>query len=117
MRRTAEAIDRLLIALKIIEAPALIDAFAPPRPMRILSLARNSQSIFATRRGWFEPATALGERVRAGDTAGWLHDLERLETPEEELSFVEGGIVLSQRLHTPCEAGDCLVQVAEEIGS
>ena len=54
--------------------------------------------------------------MRCGDVAGWLHDLERLEAPEEELRFAESGIVLSQRLPTSCEAGDCLVQVAEPIG-
>ena len=62
----------------------------------------------ATRRGWFEPAVRLGEHVAAGQLAGWYHDLERLETPEEELHFAEAGIVISRRLHTMCEAGDCL---------
>ena len=28
-------------------------------------------------------AVALGARVEAGSLAGWYHDLERLETPEE----------------------------------
>jgi hypothetical protein len=27
----------------------------------------------------------------------------------------EGGVVLSHRLHTMCEAGDCLIQVAEVL--
>ena len=115
MRRTAEAIDRLMLALRIVEAPTLVDALAPAPPMRLLSLARDSQSLYAARRGWFEPAKSLGESVRAGETAGWLHDLERLEDPEEELRFAEDGIVLSMRLPTLCEPGDCLVQVAEEL--
>jgi uncharacterized protein len=47
--------------------------------------------------------------------AGWYHDLERLDLAEEALHFAEGGIVLSRRLHTMCEAGDCLMQVAKPV--
>ncbi|TIS01285.1 MAG: deacylase, partial [Mesorhizobium sp.] len=43
------------------------------------------------------------------------HDLERLELAEEAMRFSESGIVLSRRLHTMCEAGDCLMQVAEPV--
>ena len=53
--------------------------------------------------------------LAAGDLAGRYHDLERLEQPEEELRFAEGGIVISHRLHTDSQAGDCLIQVAEPI--
>ena len=64
---------------------------------------------------WDPAAVALGARVEAGSLAGWYHDLERLETPEEALRFAEGGIVISHRLHTDSQAGDCLIQVAEPI--
>ena len=80
--------------------------------MRVLRLGRQSQNIFATRRGWFEPAVRPGDAIEAGDVAGWYHDLERLEDAEEALPFAEGGIVIAQRLHSHCEAGDCLMQVA-----
>jgi uncharacterized protein len=55
----------------------------------------------------------LGETVAAGQCAGWYHDLERLDLAEETLRFAEAGIVISRRLHTHCQAGDCLLQVAE----
>ncbi|TKB31110.1 MAG: deacylase, partial [Mesorhizobium sp.] len=82
---------------------------------RLLSLSRHSQGIYSTRRGWFEPAVRLGDSVSAGQLAGWYHDLERLELAEEAMRFSESGIVLSRRLHTMCEAGDCLMQVAEPV--
>jgi hypothetical protein len=113
MAATERAIDNLLIALGVVEAPVLSRGREETTPMRVLRLARQTQAIFATRRGWFEPAVSVGSEVAADATAGWLHDLERLEEPEEELRFTEGGIVLSHRLHTMCEAGDCLAQVAE----
>ncbi|PDT36352.1 deacylase [Rhizobium sp. M10] len=115
---TAAAIDRLLLTLGIIRRPVLSRTpLTEPGPLQLLSLSRHSQGIYADRRGWFEPAAALGATVSAGDLAGWYHDLERLEQPEEELRFTEGGIVISHRLHCDSQAGDCLIQVAEAIAA
>ena len=115
MQATARAIDALLMKLGMIAAPVLAMAPQAGPPMRILALARQSQAIYATRHGWFEPAVELGAEVAAGDLAGWYHDLERLDQPEEPLRFAESGIVISHRLHTMSEAGDCLIQVAQPI--
>jgi len=116
MAFTAAAIDRLLMALDIVDTPQLSrEPLSPPPALQLLSLSRHSQGIYANRRGWFEPAAPLGARVTAGDRAGWYHDLERLDLPEEELHFAESGIVISHRLHTDSQAGDCLIQVAEPI--
>ncbi|SER53778.1 hypothetical protein SAMN05216548_1249 [Faunimonas pinastri] len=116
MAKTAGAIDRLLLALGMVDAPVLSPSgLAQPEPLQLLSLSRHSQGIYSTRRGWFEPAVPLGARVQAGDVAGWYHDLERLEEPEAVLRFAEAGIVISHRLHSHSEAGDCLIQVAEPI--
>jgi predicted deacylase len=116
MAFTAAAIDRLLVTLGIVEKPLLSRApLAAPPALQLLSLCRHSQGIHAYRRGWFEPAVPLGATVSAGDLAGWYHDLERLEQPEEDVRFAEGGIVISHRLHCDSQAGDCLIQVAEPI--
>ncbi|RUW66253.1 MULTISPECIES: succinylglutamate desuccinylase/aspartoacylase family protein [unclassified Mesorhizobium] len=115
MALTARALDRLMVALGVVEAPVLAPDAKAAAPTRLLSLSRHSQGIYATRRGWFEPAVRLGDSVSAGQLAGWYHDLERLDVDEEALHFAESGIVLSRRLHTMCEAGDCLMQVAEPV--
>jgi predicted deacylase len=115
MAATAAAIDGAMQALGIVDRP-ILSRPQMPAPMQLLSLIRPSQSLYATRRAWFEPAISLGDTVEKGSVAGWLHDLDELDRPEQELRFLEAGIVLSIRLHTHCEAGDCLVQVAEPIG-
>ncbi|OWV75706.1 deacylase [Rhizobium sp. R339] len=118
MAFTAAAIDRLLQALGIVGRPVLSRVpLSEPGPLQLLSLSRHSQGIYANRRGWFEPAAALGATVSGSDLAGWYHDLERPEQPEEELRFAEGGIVISHRLHCDSQAGDCLIQVAEPIAA
>jgi predicted deacylase len=116
MEFTAVAVDNLLMALDIVEAPLLgTGSNARASALQLLSLSRHSQGIYATRRGWFEPAVELGAHVKAGDLAGWYHDLERLDQLEENLVFAEDGIVISHRLHSDSQAGDCLIQVAEKI--
>jgi len=115
MRYTMTAIDNLLQAAGATDEPILNAGRPQEKAIQLLSLSRHSQGIYATRRGWFEPAAGLGDRVSAGQLAGWYHDLERLDAAEEPLTFAEAGIVLSRRLYTMCEAGDCLIQVAEPI--
>ncbi|MER9227127.1 succinylglutamate desuccinylase/aspartoacylase family protein [Mesorhizobium sp. M0664] len=115
MEITARALDALMAALGVVEAPVLAPATGPSAPTRLLSLSRHSQGLYATSRGWFEPAVRLGDSVTSGQLAGWYHDLERLDLAEQALHFLESGIVLSRRLHTMCEAGDCLMQVAEPV--
>jgi predicted deacylase len=115
MAITARALDSLMVALGVVDAPVLGAGEKPAAPTRLLSLSRHSQGLYATRRGWFEPAVRLGDSVSAGQLAGWYHDLEQLDVAEQALHFAEGGIVLSRRLHTMCEAGDCLMQVAEPV--
>lgn len=117
MAYTARAIDSLMLRLKLIEAPLFGPHAIPAGPTQHLSLARFSQAIYAPRRGWFEPVVALGATVGAGDLAGWYHDLDRIEEEEQALTFAEGGIVISCRLHTHCEPGDCLIQVAAPLAA
>lgn len=111
MAVTTQAIDNVLMAMGICEKPVLSRGPLKNQTMTLLALSSHEQAIYATRRGWFEPAVAVGDQVEAGDIAGWYHDFERLDLPEETLHFPVGGVVLSRRLHTDSQAGDCLVQV------
>jgi uncharacterized protein len=113
---TERAIDNLLCNLGVIDAPVLSAQTAPlPPVMQLLALDSHRQAIFATRRGWYAPAVDVGARVQAGDVAGCYHDLNRLDEEEETLRFAVSGVVISRRLHTDCEAGDCLIQVGREV--
>ena len=111
MALTARAIARLLMALGSIKTPVLGPHAVVETPTQLLALQSHDQAVFATRRGWFEPAVLPGARVSAGEVAGWYHDFERPDQAEETLRFPADGIVISQRLHTASESGDCLVQV------
>jgi uncharacterized protein len=110
MALTAMAINNLLVATGLM-ATGPLPTSAMASATRLLELNSHDQAIYATRRGWFEPAVDVGAEVSAGDVAGWYHDFQRLDEAEETLRFRVGGIVMSRRLHTDSEAGDCLVQV------
>ena len=56
MRFTMTAIDNLLQAAGVTGKPMLVVEPAPAETIQLLSLSRHSQGIYATRRGWFEPA-------------------------------------------------------------
>lgn len=111
MALTQRAIDRLLIALGSINEPVLGPHRPAERTMTLLALQSHEQAIYATRRGWFEPAVDCGAEVEAGALAGWYHDFGRLDAAEEELRFAVSGVVISRRLHSDSESGDCLIQV------
>lgn len=106
------ALDSLLNELGLI-GEKIFDHPATPYmgPLRLLSLTSHEQAIYATRRGWFEPAAEIGDAVASGQTAGWFHDFEDIEAAQKELKFKTSGVVISRRLDVDCEAGDCLIQV------
>lgn len=114
MAKTALAINNLLIATGLTER-AFLTTDAVSSTTQLLKLDSHEQAIYATHRGWFEPAVDIGADVNAGDVAGWYHDFQRLDQDEETLRFKTSGIVISRRLHTDCEPGDCLIQVARKF--
>ncbi|PZU24523.1 MAG: deacylase [Shinella sp.] len=114
MSLTALAINNLLIASGLATKP-LLPSHSQAQKTRLLSLNSHDQAIYATRTGWFEPAVDVGAEVEAGDVAGWYHNFEQLSETEEELRFAVPGVVISRRLHTQSQNGDCLIQVGRLI--
>ncbi|TKT69611.1 succinylglutamate desuccinylase/aspartoacylase family protein [Aquamicrobium sp. LC103] len=111
MEGAMSAIDNLLIAVGVLDGPVLLEEKRHSETS-LLVLNSHEQAIYADRPGWYQPARDIGDEVEAGDIAGWYHDFNRLDAPEQVLRFGRAGIVLSQRLHAMCQTGDCLVQVA-----
>ena len=48
---------------------------------------------FAPTGGIFEPVHLVGEEVRAGGPAGWLHFVEDVDHPPLEVRYASGGIL------------------------
>ncbi|MCP4383630.1 MAG: deacylase [Hyphomicrobiales bacterium] len=115
MAMTAGAVDNLLLALGITTRRILTDAEMPIET-QLLELGGQSFFVYAEQGGWFEPAVEAGDAVKAGDTAGWLYDIETPLAAPQALFFREDGVVLSRRLHTHCQTGDCLMNLGKVLG-
>lgn len=114
MAMTALAVDNLLLAMGITSARFLTDADTDTES-RMMQQGAQELFVYAEREGWFEPAVDIGDVVEKGDTAGWLHHVEAPLAEPETLTFRAGGIVLSRRLHTHSQSGDCLMNLAQFV--
>ena len=110
---TARAIDRLLINRRDRSARA-VRWGRRCEATQLLSLARHSQGIYASGADGSNPRSAWETRWKKARLRVGIMTSNGSRS-EQPLRFAEGGIVISRRLHTMCEAGDCLVQAAEPM--
>ncbi|WIY24759.1 succinylglutamate desuccinylase/aspartoacylase family protein [Parasedimentitalea psychrophila] len=108
----AQAIDGLLLHLGITESRLISEVSTDKVEMGILDLRRQSQFVYASETGWFEPAVSLNEPVLKGQIAGWMYNPERPKAAAVPYHFEEDGIVISRRLPTASQPGDCLYNIA-----
>lgn len=105
-------VQGLMASMGMIEAPA-----APHRPAgssRLLRVDGQRHYVFAPVGGLFEPAYRLGDTVRPGQAAGWIHDPRRPDQPPFELRFAGEGLVICARTLAQVEPGDCLAHLAQD---
>ena len=87
MALTGLAVDNLLLTLGITDRRYVSKDGSAGSETKIIVQGPQSFFVYAEREGWFEPAVDIGDTVRKGQTAGWLHDLERPLTDPDELTF------------------------------
>ena len=63
----------------------------PPAPTRYLLAEPALDPVMSPATGLLEFACRLGDRVEAGDVAGWVHDLEDPSRSPREVLFEAGG--------------------------
>jgi len=89
VRIARRGLRRFLSFMEVIEAgPA--DSDPPTRHMQVGDRARYS---FAPSAGTFEPCNLVGQSVRAGDPAGFLHFVEDVDRDPIEVSYERNGIL------------------------
>ena len=84
----------------LLDRPALHEIGGPPA------------YVMATQTGVFEPRHALGDAVRAGQTAGRIHFLSDPARTPEELVYGADGVVYGLRHPGRVRPGNCCVVVA-----
>ncbi len=81
---------------------------------RLMTVGGSEYYVHAPARGLFEPAFELGDQVRAGQTAGYIHLIDDPATPAREVPFRGAGTVICKRPILQVERGDCLAHLATD---
>jgi predicted deacylase len=100
----------LLSSLGVMPALAPKDRPAPSRRY----FFRAEHYIFAPVPGIFEPTFDLGDEVKAGDLAGYVHDPYRPWAQPERVLFRGNGLAVMKRTLARVDAGACLGHLAQE---
>jgi predicted deacylase len=102
---TEAALRRCLGHLEILEATPT--AASPEyQPVTL------GETFTATSAGLFDRHFSIGDRVEAGQSAGWLHFVNEPERSSLELNFPSAGIVLAHSNRAMVERGDMLALLA-----
>ncbi|KAF1044639.1 succinylglutamate desuccinylase/aspartoacylase family protein [Xylophilus sp.] len=103
------SIERLLTGLDLIDGPA-------PRAGTVTyAVEGHRHYVFAPEAGIFEPAFRLGDQVKAGQPAGWIHHPSHPQRPATPVHFEGDGMAICIRALAHCEAGDCLGHLASVV--
>jgi len=92
-------------------------ASVPPvvAPTRLMRVVGAEHYVYGRVRGLFEPDFTLGDVVKRGDRAGWIHFPEEPERAPRELCFEGDGLVVCRRVPSLVAPGDCLVHLASDM--
>jgi predicted deacylase len=87
----------------------------PPEPVRMVEFPNRDFFAYAPCAGLFEPATDLGDVVRAGDLCGVVHFVDDPARPPEPCHFKARGFVVCKRHFGRVERGDCVAHLARDV--
>ncbi len=99
---------RLLGHLGITEKPKE----PPPPATRLMRVPEADSHAYAPQPGLFEPATGLGDNVRAGDLCGHVHFVDDPARAPAECRYAGAGMVICTRRFGRVERGDCVAHLA-----
>lgn len=111
--RTTVQIARDGIARVLVHLGMTDPADEPPDTR--LMLVEGAHFLRAPGPGLFDPAFAMGDKVKANATAGHLWQVDRPDMPPEPLRFEVPGTVICRRVPALCAPGDVLCHLARDI--
>ena len=111
LRAARDGLTRLLNhwgVLRGVDAPATAGT-------RFIDVNNARSSVIAPGPGLFEPAVALGERVRSGEVVGWLHSVDDPDMPSTPVHVEMGGTVITRRVPPLVVRGNYLMSIGQEV--
>ena len=107
-------VDRFLRHAGVLADDAALE---PPRGTRVVEVSSRDHYVYAPQPGLFEHAVRLGETVRRGDLAGWVHFVDDPARPAVPCQFRRDGLVVCQRHFGRVERGDCVAHLATDVAA
>jgi predicted deacylase len=90
----------------------------PPDPAtsesRLMYVQPGSHFVFAPTDGLFEPRFTLGDMVREGQLAGYVHFVDDPLRDAAPVHFAGDGMVICRRAPAAVQRGDCIAHLAED---
>lgn len=100
---------------RVLAWAGMVEGAAAAAPQaRVLLTQWEEGFVYALLDGVFQPVVQLGETVKAGDVAGYIHDLGRPLAEPVTVHFSAGGVVVCSRGVSQARRGDCLMHLAAE---
>lgn len=110
-----DAMDEMLRGFDSILAWAgIVDKPPVDVAPRLLLAHRDQDFVHAMSDGIFEPVARLGDEAKAGDLAGYIHDLSRPMLEPVEVRISADGVVIGTREAGAVQRGDCVLLLAED---
>jgi uncharacterized protein len=104
-------VRNMLAHFGLMPPPAAGTAAVGPRLMQVRG---PEDYLYAPRRGLFEPTFELGDEVREGQTAGFIHAIDDPAATPVEVAFRGAGTVICRRPMPQLERGDCIAHLATD---
>jgi len=83
----------------------------PAAEQVLVDTSHPDSNLLAAFEGHFEPLVQLGQKVKAGERVGWLHDFNRLDDPPMELIAPHDGYIICQAWGARVIQGQVLTQI------
>jgi hypothetical protein len=107
LRNVEDGLWRVLKHMGIWDGPT-----APAPATRYMNVPGLDWHVHAPSPGLFEPATDLGDWVKAGDVCGHVHFVDDPGRAPVPCFFKRDGLVICQRHPARVERGDCVAHLA-----
>lgn len=109
LRVAEQSINRLMVGLEMIDGETVGEGTAK------FAVQGQKHYIFAPEEGIFEPAFRLGDHVKKGQVAGWVHNPAQPIRAATEIKFEGDGLAICIRALAACKEGDCLGHLASPV--
>jgi len=112
LQQAKQGVLHFLYKQEMLRGPLAVTT--PPAKPRIMHIDAEKHYAYARHEGVFAPNFNLGDTVKKGDTAGYVHFPAQPWQSPEPIYFAGDGEIICQRALAQVRPGDCVFQLGEK---